>query len=156
MIEYLPVIRDIVGIVGVIIGLSYYIMTLRNQSRTRQIQIIKGANVLGDFVWRIYLHDTSNIETVISEINELESDFRKDYLDYFNSLEELGMYLREGLLDVRYVALLAGGGIITLWEKYEPVNLQMRADTGSRYLTEAEYLYQQLKEYVKKHPELAP
>jgi hypothetical protein len=32
----LQVVRDLVAIVGVIAGFSYYIMTVRNQNRTRQ------------------------------------------------------------------------------------------------------------------------
>ena len=83
-------------------------------------------------------------------------DEKKDYFDYFNSLEELGMYLREGLLDIRFVTLLAGGSIIAIWEKYESISMYFRESMGSRFLTEAEYLYTKTKEYVEKHPELAP
>lgn len=142
-------------LISVPIGVFYHILTLRNQNIARQIQIIKGANILGDFVWKIYAYDTSDVEDFVSKFYEEDSEIRKAYFEYFNSLEELGMYLREKLLGIRYVALLAGGSIITIWEKYESINMYFRESMGSRFLTEAEYLYQKLKEYVDKHPELA-
>lgn len=35
----LQVVRDFVAIFGVIAGLTYYVMTVRNQNRTRQAQL---------------------------------------------------------------------------------------------------------------------
>ena len=144
-------------LISVPIGVFYHVLTLRNQNISRQIQIIKGAKILGeDPVWKVYAYDTSNSDEFESKLYEPDSDIRKPFYDYFNSLEELGMYLREGVLNIRYVYLLGGGSIITIWEKYEGINKKLREEMGSRFLTEAEYLYQKIKEYVKKHPELAP
>jgi len=42
MIEYLPVVREIITILGVIIGVTYYVITIRNQTKTRHMQIIQG------------------------------------------------------------------------------------------------------------------
>ena len=144
-------------LISVPIGVFYHILTLRNQTISRQIQIIRGAKILGDYpVWILYTYDNSNMDDFVSKLYEPDSDIRKPFYDYFNSLEELGMYLREGVLNIRYVYLLGGGSIITIWEKYEGINKKLREEMGSRFLTEAEYLYQKTKEYVKKHPELAP
>jgi hypothetical protein len=144
-------------LISVPIGVFYHILTLRNQTISRQIQIIRGSNVLGEYpVWILFNYDTSNLDEFISKFYEPDSEIRKPYFDWFNSLEELGMYLREGVLNIQYVFLLAGGSIITIWEKYEKIHMYFREIWGSRFLTEAEYLYKKLKEYVDKHPELAP
>ena len=144
-------------LLSVPVGVFYHILTLRNQNISRQIQIIKGAKILGeDPVWKIYTYDTSNLEDFVSNLYKPDSEIRRPYYDYFNSLEELGMYLREGVLNIRYVYLLAGGSIIANWEKYEEINMHLRSQLGSRFFTEAEYLYKKLKEYVKENPELAP
>jgi len=142
-------------LISVPIGVVYHILTLRNQTRTRQFQIIKGANIFGDFVWKLYSYDVTDVEDFVSKFNEPDSQIRKDYLEYFSQLEELGVYLREGLLDIRYIMLLSGGGIIQIYEKYEPVHDHFREHMGSRWMVEAEYLYDKLKEYIKQHPELA-
>lgn len=144
-------------LLSVPVGVFYHILTLRNQNISRQIQIIKGAKILGeDPVWILYTSDASNIEVFVSNLYKPDSEIRKPYYDYFNSLEELGMYLREGVLNIRYLYLLAGGAIIEIWEKYEAINMHLRAQMGSRFFTEAEYLYKKLKEYVENHPEIAP
>ena len=71
-------------LISVPIGVIYHILTLRNQSRTRQFQIIKGADVLGEYVWRLYHYDITNLEATVSQFYQPESQFREDYLAFFN------------------------------------------------------------------------
>ena len=85
-----------------------------------------------------------------------EPQFRKDFLDYNNELEKLGVYVSEGLLGVRYVALIAGGSIISLWERYEGMITGMRENYGAAWFIRAEYLYNEVKNFYKKNPKLNP
>ena len=39
-LAFLQVVRDIVAIGGVVAGFTYYVITIRNQSRTRQAQLL--------------------------------------------------------------------------------------------------------------------
>jgi hypothetical protein len=65
------------------------------------------------------------------------------------------MYVREGMLDVRLVALSSGGTYMKYWEKYGPIwkELRKRFDEP-RWGIEAEYMYTRIKDYMEKHPEL--
>jgi hypothetical protein len=156
MIEFtLPVVLQFVQTLALLVGIIYYITIMRNQNKTRQIQILKDANILGDFVWRLY-------EAGFTDFNDFQekygldtnTEFRRDFLAYFNQMEELGVYVRDGLLDVRYLALISGSTIIALWEKYESVNNAYREIHGGRWGYEWEYLYNQIKDYFSQHPEL--
>ena len=146
---------QIVQTIALIVGIIYYLTIMRNQNKTRQIQIMKGANILGDYVWRLYEAEFTDFDDFQEKYGiESNPEFRRDFLEYFNQMEELGVYLRDGLLDVRYLALLAGGTIMSMWEKYEVVNMTYREMYGGRWGTEWEYLYGKVKEYFSQHPEL--
>jgi len=69
--------------------------------------------------------------------------------------EGLGVLVKEGLLEVRMVALLFCGMTRMFWEKYQPILEEGRASMGHfRWFSETEYLYNELIKYLKEHPEL--
>jgi hypothetical protein len=139
-----------------IIAALYYMIQLKNQNMSRQIQILNSSKLIGDFVWRLYNQEFSNFEDFWNRFTKEEGEFRKRFLDYFNELERLGVFVSEGLLDVRYVALIAGGGIVTLWEKYEKMINEMRENYGSGWFIRGEKLYKEVKDFYKKNPHLSP
>jgi len=143
------------GLISIPVGVSYHIMTLRNQNRARQIQIMKGANILGDHIWKLFAAEFTDFEDWWEKYGfDSNPEFRKLYLDHFNQLEELGVYVKEGLLDVRYLVMLGGHSIIYMWEMYQPINEGLKAKFGPNWFTEAEYLYERVKDYMERHPEL--
>jgi hypothetical protein len=116
---------------------------------------MKGANLIGDYQWALYDVEFTDFEDFNDKYGfDMNPEFRKVFFDYFNILEELGVYVKDGLLDVRYVALIGGGAVIGLWEKYFVVNEAYREMYGKRWFIEAEYLYDRVKDYYKKHPDL--
>ena len=71
------------------------------------------------------------------------------------SYDGLGVLVMEGLLDIRYIALLMGGRVRPWGEKILPTLDEGRRAMGfRRWLSESEYLYNALLIYVKEHPEL--
>jgi hypothetical protein len=69
--------------------------------------------------------------------------------------EGLGVLVREGLIDIRIVALLICGMTRSYWERHIPVLVDGRKAMGfKRWLSEGEYLYNELLSYLEKHPEL--
>jgi hypothetical protein len=107
---------------------------------------------------------------LLAEWETLE-DFNKDY-DFFNKdmpdneimtsiyhvisyYEGVGVLVREGLLDIRLVALTMGGITRMIWEKFIPFIDEFRDHTFSRALDGTEYLYNELMRYMEEHPELA-
>jgi len=75
-------------------------------------------------------------------------------LEWFRMLEELGVYVKEGLLDIRLIYLLQGGNITLSWELLK-VLMKERRNIWPRWFIEAEYLCKKIVEYGEKHPALA-
>jgi len=74
----------------------------------------------------------------------------------FSFYEGLGVFVKQGLIDIRSIALTMTGATTALWEKYESFVYQDRvAYSSPRMLSEFEYLYRELVKYIKEHPELA-
>jgi hypothetical protein len=71
-------------------------------------------------------------------------------------LEGLGVYVKEGLIPIRLVALTMTGVVTTFWKKFGPIIVEYRVqENRPRNLSETEYLYDELVKYIEKHPELA-
>ena len=79
----------------------------------------------------------------------------KNVVAWFDGFELYGVYVREGMLDVRLICLTSGGTYVKSWEKFGPVWQEHRKRIDEpRYWIEAEYVYEQMKKYFKQHPEL--
>jgi hypothetical protein len=85
-----------------------------------------------------------------------DPEFRRvsDVVGWF--YEGLGVLVREGILDIRWIALLICGPTRWYWEKYMPIVEEGRSTLAGnkRWWSESEYLYTELMKYLKEHPEL--
>jgi hypothetical protein len=85
-----------------------------------------------------------------------DPEFRRmsDTLGWF--YEGLGVLVREGMLDVRWVALLICSQTREYWERYLPIvkEARERMPWNRRWWSESEYLYMELMKYLEEHPEL--
>jgi hypothetical protein len=141
--------------IAVIIGIVYYITIMRNQNRSRQVQII-GSTLKMDLDYNFLNWDTSDYEVFMSKHGpKADPEGWKALNVWFNMLELQGVYVREGLLDVRLVCLMSGGTIKESWESYRGVweEWRRRYDRPRDWI-EAEYLYERVVEYMARHPEL--
>ena len=166
MIEYLPLV--LTGI-GIIISILYYASVLRNANKTQQLQLeTRQAQLFmnihsqsfGSLTW------SKSLRTVLSAEFTDYDDYMKKYrmknptdketgehmMYIFNFFEGLGVYVREGLIDVRLVALTMTSPIELVWEKYEEVTMMIRERLNQpRWWSEFEYLYNEVKKYNKTH-----
>ena len=155
--QTLQIVRDIIAILGVIIGFTYYVITLRNQTKSLQIQIIKGTgNPVSSYKF-MELEWTDYDDYMDRHGDGGESQYWKDVINWFNRFEEYGVYVKEGMLNIRPIVLLSGGSFTRSWELYESLIHEHRKRINEpRWFIEAEYLYGKIQEYYKKHPKLAP
>lgn len=93
--------------------------------------------------------------------NEYREVFqKKEYREAFTILglywEGIGVLVKEGYLDIRLIALLICGLTRNFWEKLKPIKDEARADMNFiRWMSETEYLYNELLKYLDEHPELS-
>ena len=152
MIE-LSVIRDLVAIFGVIAGLTYYILTVRNQEKSRQAQLFM--SIYNNHISMPTMAIT--VEMWIEWEWEDFDDYKEKYMlpnnreaqvkmmHYFASLEGMGVLCKKGLIDPELVYDSQYGSIIGIWEKYLPIIEEMRVRQNAPQIYEdPEYLYNEM------------
>jgi hypothetical protein len=181
--------------VGILVGVFYYIMTIRTNQRNQEISLRNQELTLqsqeltrkaqeqavetrqAQLFMNIYNQSFTNREW-LNAYNKVMTthwdsyeeylkiaDFRnpdssdKEYLEaqsYVSSFYEgLGVFVKEGLVGIRLVALTMTFMTRSLWEKLAPVVYESRKRWDyPRMLSEFEYLYDELMKYVEEHPEL--
>jgi hypothetical protein len=93
-----------------------------------------------------------------SEFNELmqKEDFQEAFTIIGMYWEGIGVLVKEKFLDIRLVALMLCGNTRFFWEKLKPFVDEARVNMGyERWMSETEYLYNELLKYLDEHPELS-
>ena len=148
-------ISAIVAAAGVLVGVVYYILEIRHQTRIRQT----------DFIVRLYstygskeFHDTL-VELHSLRFNDFE-DFVKTYGPWFSKgpaqtaifvastyFSEIGTLLHRKIIDINFLYDIWGSTSIKLnWEKVKPVVLGLRELFHEpRAFVSFEYLYDEIK-----------
>ena len=151
------------------IAAIYYTLTLRYTRRNQDLQLeTRQAQLFWNIYDKIETRENSEmLNKVLSRTFDTPQEFHEKYgretnaeayydWMYFSDLYEgLGVLVREGFVDIRFIALLMSGGVKRYWETYKPVFHDFRDTWGwPRAGIEVEYLYTQIMEYAREHPEL--
>ena len=178
----LQVVRDLVAIFGVIAGFSYYVMTVRNAQKTRELSLkaqeltLKAQEqALETRQAQLYMNLYATYHS--PEFRELlyKIMFHQEWKDYDEWKEKygeenyqelvafgsvmgyfngLGLLVRKGLIDVDTVYELLSSFVLWVWEKHLPI-VQVKRDESNRpFWNEFEYLYNEIMKIDQQHPEL--
>ena len=128
MIE-LSVIRDLVTIVGVLAGLTYYIMTVRNQNKARQTQTLMQLRERWlDKEWTADYVELleSNWDDYDDYLKKYDSAVNRDHYTkryrMWTFYDGIGYHLHKGLIDRESVYhLMQGLGAGMQWRKWKSV-----------------------------------
>ena len=154
-------------------SIIYYTNVLRNANKTQQQQI--DTRQMQIFM-QIYnqSHNNPNFTKAIHRILDIVNTKPIKSYEEFQKLREneqireslglvsgfyegLGVLVREDYVRIRPVALLMTGMTRVWWEGvYKYWIIEGRKEMKwPRFMSEAEYLYDELMKYVEEHPELA-
>ena len=129
----LTILLQIVQTVGILVGVYYYIMSLQNQSRTRQAQLFM--QLFQDFISaemnKIHL-DLVKMEW--EDYHDFEMKYGSDYnldsaakrlghLQWFNGV---GLLLKQNLINMDLVYPTVGEGAMEIWTKFESTIREQR------------------------------
>ena len=145
-------ISAIVAAVGVLVGVVYYILTIRHQVRTRDT----------DLVIRLSPWFNMNGREMQEAVTQVCSIKYKDYEDYLeryserpenvtlkilgNYFEGIGILVHRKLVKAEVVYDFWGGVIQSSWERIQPIVADMRKETGDSNMFQFwEYLYNEMK-----------
>ncbi len=156
----LEAILNIAPVMGILIAIVYYTLAIRNQNKTRQAQLYM------QFLNPILTGEKSKawLELQKLECNDYDDfmqncwskpEIRETWSSLSGYFEGLGVYVREGLVPIRLVALTMTGMLTRYWNKFGPFIKEYRIrENVPRNASETEYLYDELMKYLEKHPEL--
>ena len=151
---YMQTASIVITMLSIALGIGVGIIQFRNLVKTRQIQLYMD---LYNRITEKELH-RDYIEVLLLWKWEDPNDFFEKYgpeknLDDFMKftlvttyLENMGLFSKENLVDIRFVANLIGSVIQSFWEKYEPIIIEMRHRYNTpKIMPMTEYLYEQVK-----------
>lgn len=126
--------REVVTIVGVIAGLTYYVLTVQNANKARKIQLT--LRMAGQ--WQDREVSLLSLELLEMRWEDYE-DFRRKYdstvnhdnyskrTSLFNIFSEIGYLLKQNLVDIDTVYDITGGySPLLMWNKFRPIILKQR------------------------------
>ena len=163
MIE-LSVIRDLVAIFGVIAGFSYYVLTVRNAQRTRDLTLKAQEQAVETRQLQLFMQlyeKTLAKENWTAHLEILNEWSWTDFNDFWNKygednnleawrkltttcapFEHIGLLVRDGMIEPQRVWDFYGFFLTNLWEKILPVVDGYREKIGDeRFLEWFEDLY---------------
>ena len=147
-------ISAMVAAAGVMVGVVYYILDMRNQARTRQT----------DLVMRLYsTYGSKDFQEAWATVRELEF---KDYDDFIKKygwsaamsevglfFEGVGVLLHKKLVDISMIDDLFTGPVKMTWEKMKPmIEGHRKQREYPQFYEWLEYLYNEMK---KREQQLA-
>ena len=151
-------ISAIVAAAGVLVGVAYYILDMRNQARTRQT----------DMVLRLYsTFSSEEFQITLAQIDNLKFQNTDDFLQKYGSkvnaevwgkwqsvaafFEQVGVLLHRKLINISLVDDLLTTDVKQQWERMAPVILDIRKRLDSPQIWEwFEYLYNEMKKREQK------
>jgi len=166
----LSILLQVVQTVALLVGIVYYLTIMRNSQKTQQMQLETRQTQLfmeifdkaqsKAFVDAYEWWKSAEFEGIDDFLKLMHADTHEARVNLkrFSVIgtyyEGVGVLVKEGRLDIRWVALLMAGMVRDMWEKLEPVIEAYRAHTRERMASESEYLYNELMKYLEEHPEL--
>ena len=155
-------ISAIVAAAGVLVGVAYYILDMRNQARTRQT----------DMVLRLYsTFSSEEFQITLAQIDNLKFQNTDDFLQKYGSkvnaevwgkwqsvaafFEQVGVLLHRKLINISLVDDLLTTDVKQQWERMAPVILDIRKRLDSPQIWEwFEYLYNEMKKIEQKRQQV--
>ena len=140
--------------IGIIGAIRYYTLTLRNVNRTRQAQLFtqlysdfrrpENLRLMGE-AFQMNWSDYDDFQTKYSATEQVED--RIPYSTWSMYFQEIGVLVKEGLIDISLVAQFLPDTFRSYWHKFEPIILEHRERANyPQYFAGIEYLY---KEFCK-------
>ena len=152
--------------VGILVGIFYYIMTLRNTRKnqelhleTRQAQLF--LNIYDAYTSKqfhidrakmMHLWEWTDYDDFIAKYDsDVDPEARAIFDSILMWLEGLGTLVKRGLIDPELVHDLMYAFIINFWERHLPIFSHFREQHGPKMVEDLESLYDHMNRLSEKH-----
>jgi len=148
--------------IGIIVAITYYALTLRNATKTRELQIFM--NIVQS------LNSEDSMRTWAELINAEFTDYDDFMTKYDSSVSPehfgkrgslwynyntIGYLLMDGNISITLVYQLVGNLAVLQWNRWKDIIFELREKQDiPTYFRGFEYLVTELAKYDQEHPEL--
>jgi hypothetical protein len=144
-----------VAATGVLVAAAYYVMNIRNTRKTHELQVtMQALSLFGSKAfWNEFDELMARDWQTLEEYHEKYGRGLSLASTVFITLEQMGVLLRRRLIHPSIPWDLYGTYTFKLWEKYEPVIMELRRDFSPDAALWVEYFVMEMRRYSKEHPE---
>jgi len=151
----------VIASVGVLVAATYYVLQIRHQTKLRQMDLFmrlysaftsKELTEAGLVIMSLEIKDYDDIVEKYGMPHAGEPVWTALYM-VINYLNEVGMLLHRGFIDVESVDELFGYRVAYFWEKLKPLIEGWRKQLNPQVAKWFEYLYNEMK---KREQRLQP
>jgi len=112
-----------------------------------------------DSYFKLLTRKWNDYDDFVESCGILKSEFTElgnELIHVTSVFEGVGVLVKEKMLDIHLIAVLMSAMTRMLWEKIQPfVVIHRKTVNLPRWISEYEYLYNELMKYHEEHPELA-
>ncbi len=154
-------ISAVVAAAGVLVGVVYYVLEMRHQTKVRETDLairmnpwmnVSGSELTDAFgmVWSLEYRDYDDFVERYGAF-DLEKTEYKELQKLLNYFEGIGFLLKRNLMDIDFAWNLFGSTYFLTWEKVKPIveGIRKQFDTPDAW-NFYEYLYNEMKKRQQK------
>jgi len=147
-------ISAVVAAVGVLIGVAYYILDMRTQTKIRKTDMLvrlysrSTDSEFMDAIWKVLSMDVTDYQEYVKKYGALltDSPMSRAFFTTANFYQMAGALLLRKLVDLKTLYDIYGSRNPTmLFEKFKPLVLELRKEVDPVLYTGFEYLCAELK-----------
>ena len=139
-------------IVAVIFGIAQVKAAARDRKERLTLETLRNFQTR-EFAELINFINISNIPSTREEMNALPLKDQVSFIQFAQQMESLGILVAEKFINIDLVDKTLGSFVVTSWEKYKPMFVDMRARIPDPFLGEYfQWLAERIDERMKQNP----
>ena len=121
----LTLVKDVVTIVGVIAGFSYYFLTIRNQNKNQQlVSVYNMISIMRDKEMYRNWYDMLDYEWI--DFDDFSRKYKTseqepEWMPVLNYFDSIGILWKKGVVNLEDLSSSMSFAVILLWRKFKPI-----------------------------------
>jgi hypothetical protein len=141
-------------IVALIFGIAQVQAAARDRRERLTLEVLRSFSTT-EFAAFMYRINSETLPATGAKLRALSTEEQIPFIQFAQSMESLGILVADGLINVDLVDKTLGSFVITAWEKYRPVFLDMRETSPDPFLGEYfQWLAELLDKRMRDNPRL--
>jgi hypothetical protein len=154
--EFIAVLANLALTLSLIVGIIFGIAQVKaaNKDRRERLTLETLRNFQSrEFAEMIVFTTTADFPKLYEEWITIQKDDKVKFVQLMQEMESLGILLADGLIDFDLVDKTLGSFVITTWEKYKSLVLDMREKISDPFLAEYfQWMAEEIDKRMKENP----